>query len=502
MRSTTRALTASALAISLGATAFGTNVAAASPAHVSRNQIDDRIEAPSTPAEIRALLDSLDALPNGLSASRLVPRDAAEDRIAEKLDQRRVSPYVGNNIAVQAVDVATGETIYGHRTDAPLLGASNMKIVTAMNVLEALGPDHRFVTKVTSESKGQLSLVAGGDPLLTAKDVTKLATQTAQYVKDNDLLPDVVTPDPYRPTTCVAKARSKRLGRTVMRRSTSTRPCPIVQPASYRPAIKMSLDTSMWPSPKEGPGYRSGYVPYVVRPVSPLGFLWSYTSGPSYDVGQTFVKGLADNGVKATFEGWQKSDANAQAVTEFKSQPLSEAVRVMLLVSENNIAEMLYRHTAAAAGLRPTWKNSRKAAMDSLEKLGIDTEGLALTSGSGVARTDRLTTKSLTQLLNIAADKDRTEFKPVYYGKGLPTAGYTGTLNGRFSTNASVCARGKVFAKTGTLFDTIGLSGLTTGASGRLISFSILINDRPQQYSPSDARNVADALAATVNGCN
>jgi len=58
-----------------------------------------------------------------------------------------------------------------------------------------------------------------------------------------------------------------------------------------------------------------------------------------------------------------------------------------------------------------------------------------------------------------------------------------------------------VFAKTGTLFDTIGLSGYTRGADGELKVFSALVNDRPQRYSPLSTRQAVDGLVATVNGC-
>ncbi|MEI6624382.1 MAG: D-alanyl-D-alanine carboxypeptidase, partial [Actinomycetes bacterium] len=96
------------------------------------------------------------------------------------------------------------------------------------------------------------------------------------------------------------------------------------------------------------------------------------------------------------------------------------------------------------------------------------------------------------------------ELEAIYYGGGLPLAGVSGTLaasNGRFTTKPTVCALGKISAKTGTLFDTIGLSGLTVGTDGRLKAFSILVNSRPQSYSPLATRKQVDRLAATVNGC-
>ena len=61
--------------------------------------------------------------------------------------------------------------------------------------------------------------------------------------------------------------------------------------------------------------------------------------------------------------------------------------------------------------------------------------------------------------------------------------------------------RGLLRAKTGTLFDTIGLSGLAVGKDGRLKAFSYLVNSRPQKVSPLTTRRNVDKLAATVTGC-
>ena len=126
-------------------------------------------------------------------------------------------------------------------------------------------------------------------------------------------------------------------------------------------------------------------------------------------------------------------------------------------------------------------------------------------SGSGVSRLDRLTPLALTTVLQRVANATAyPELASVYYGGGLPLAGRSGTLSsgaGRFNTNPTRCAAGRLRAKTGTLFDTIGLSGLAIGSDGRLKAFSILVNSRPQKYSPLSTRRNVDRMAATVTGC-
>ena len=86
----------------------------------------------------------------------------------------------------------------------------------------------------------------------------------------------------------------------------------------------------------------------------------------------------------------------------------------------------------------------------------------------------------------------------------MPVAGRTGTLDdryGRFTTKQARCAAGAVKAKTGTLFDTIGLSGVAATATGGERIFSILVNDRPQRFSALSTRQAVDGLTATITGC-
>ncbi|MFM8896197.1 MAG: D-alanyl-D-alanine carboxypeptidase [Actinomycetales bacterium] len=95
-------------------------------------------------------------------------------------------------------------------------------------------------------------------------------------------------------------------------------------------------------------------------------------------------------------------------------------------------------------------------------------------------------------------------FTAMYGPRAMPIAGRSGTLDdryGRYTTKPSRCARGKIRAKTGTLFDTIGLTGVTTARDGQEKAFAILVNHRPQRVSRLTTRRAVDALAATINCC-
>lgn len=426
----------------------------------------------------------------------LVDSASANARITQLLPKRSTYKSVGKNFAANVVDINTGAQLWSKRSTAGLLPASNMKIVTAVTALRAMGPDKQFTTRVVSLGRGKVAIIGGGDATLSKNALVSLARDTAAVINSReDLLPAVTTPAPYRPTTCIRKGKRVK--------STKKKPCPIVTPASRR-LVKVYVDDSLYPIPTRPSGWRSGYEPYVVRPVRPLGIDGSYTMDSSASAASYFGSALKNYGLTGKFAG-RAATADAEQVSTYSGAKLSDQVKYMLQVSENNVAEMLFRNTAIARGLTPTWGNSKRAATDILTELGVPLTSVALKSGSGVSRKDRLTPIALTTILQRVADRSTyPELEPIYYGGGMPLAGRSGTLSsgtGRYITNPTKCAAGKLRAKTGTLFDTVALSGLATGADGQLKAFSVLVNSRPQRYSPLATRRNVDRMAATVTGC-
>ena len=72
------------------------------------------------------------------------------------------------------VDAGSGQEVWDHAAATTLMPASNMKLATATAALTVLGPDHRFTTKAVY-GDGTLTLVGGGDRVLTTADLTTLA---------------------------------------------------------------------------------------------------------------------------------------------------------------------------------------------------------------------------------------------------------------------------------------------------------------------------------------
>jgi D-alanyl-D-alanine carboxypeptidase/D-alanyl-D-alanine-endopeptidase (penicillin-binding protein 4) len=174
----------------------------------------------------------------------------------------------------------------------------------------------------------------------------------------------------------------------------------------------------------------------------------------------------------------------------------------MLLISDNDIAEFMFRHSALKARHSATWAAAQATETATLKALGVDIRGWLIRDGSGLSRTARVTAHGLAELLRIAQSPAHPELASLK--AWLPVAGMSGTLSSayhRYDTSPTICARGRVFAKTGSLFDTIALAGYARGSDGRLKAFAVLLDVTGVRYSGLTIRRSVDRIAATVTGC-
>ena len=129
---------------------------------------------------------------------------------------------------------------------------------------------------------------------------------------------------------------------------------------------------------------------------------------------------------------------------------------------------------AAGAVLPPrqgTWANGAEEARLWLSERGIPVEGCVIDDGSGLSKENRLTALAVTELLRVMRERHGDSFLQT-----LAAAGQEGSLAKRLRGTA---AEGRVWGKTGYVLGTSALSGYVCAKSGRMIIFSILMNDVP-----------------------
>ncbi len=383
----------------------------------------------------------------------MVSTAVANTRISRVLASRTTSPILGSRFTMTVWDTAAARYVYRKRATASLRGASTTKILTSVGVLANLGPDHRFATTVRAGStSGEIVLVGGGDPLLTSANLRMLARSTAGAL-----------------------------------------------PAG---AVTVRADDSLFSSEGAARGWASGWVPSQVRPVGAFARDDRAIRDATADAGTYFASALRALGVRATYAGEALAEPGADTLATFSGHSVGEAVRHALMVSDNDTAEMLFRHIAVARGLPATWAGARKAQAATLAELRIPLDGVRIIDGSGLSLDGRLTAYALTSALNRALSPDHPELARLR--QWLPVAGRTGTLrasNKRFTTWPSRCAAGQIQAKTGTVADAIALAGYASGADGRTKIFVSIVNGRPTRYSRLTTRRAVDKAASSVTGC-
>ena len=411
--------------------------------------------APSAPGVLAAV---------GPGGARRPAADGAgaSAALAAALAPLLADPALGSVRTASVVEAATGRVLYEARPREAMTPASTIKIATAAAALAALGPEHRFRTTVApGTAPGQIVLVGGGDPSLTAKkkapagsggSLVALAADTAQALKAAG-------------TDSVSLGYDDTLFGTPGRHPIGVNPN--IAPISGLAADEGRPDDSV-----------SGPVDRV--------------EDPAGETARDFAALLKERGIKVTGQPAKARSADgAQPLATTLSTPLAGLVERMLTNSDNDIAEALARQTALASGQPATFEGAEKAVTARLAGLGVDVTGSRFADGSGLGRADRVSAGLLTSLLARAADPQRPELRPVL--TGLPVAGFTGTLRARNAGTSP--AAGLLRAKTGTLTGVNSLAGTVVDPSGRLLAFAFLSANGPDAAA---AEKGLDKLAAAV----
>jgi serine-type D-Ala-D-Ala carboxypeptidase/endopeptidase (penicillin-binding protein 4) len=188
-----------------------------------------------------------------------------------------------------------------------------------------------------------------------------------------------------------------------------------------------------------------------------------------------------------TFSGGVRegnADPDARLLATWKSQTLAETVRDINKFSNNVMARQLFLTLGAAAeGAPATTEKSVRVIGQWLADKGLAFPELVLENGAGLSRIERLSARSLGQLLLSAY---RSPLMPELIAS-LPLAAADGTMKKRVK-NAAVA--GRAHMKTGTLDDVRAIAGYVLDAQGRRLVVVFIVN-HPNAFS---AQAVQDAL--------
>jgi serine-type D-Ala-D-Ala carboxypeptidase/endopeptidase (penicillin-binding protein 4) len=184
-------------------------------------------------------------------------------------------------------------------------------------------------------------------------------------------------------------------------------------------------------------------------------------------------------------------------LAEHVSAPLVDDVTFTLKASQNLHAEMMLRELGHERGeitlplisTASTTAQGARVERQFLLNAGIDGDDFLFYDGSGLSSHDLVTPRATAQLLSFATKQ------PWFaaWKAALPVGGEDGTLASRFP---DAPLKDHVFAKTGTLGESRGLSGYVDCASGRQVIFSIFVDEHTPVGSAD--RVTMDKIVAAI----
>lgn len=162
--------------------------------------------------------------------------------------------------------------------------------------------------------------------------------------------------------------------------------------------------------------------------------------------------------------------AGAQPWVTDRSAPLYEIADPLQKWSRNGYAETLL-WTLSPPGAPASESAGLEVLRDTLTSLGVDPELYRAFDGSGLSRYDMVSAEALVSLL-AAIWNDPSLVGP--YRSALPVAGTAGSLANQMKGTG---AEGRVWAKTGSMFNIRSVSGYVLTADNEPLAFSFLANN-------------------------
>jgi D-alanyl-D-alanine carboxypeptidase/D-alanyl-D-alanine-endopeptidase (penicillin-binding protein 4) len=373
------------------------------------------------------------------AASRLATRVAAAFRGSSV-------PHIDYRISVAGVGRISNEA---NRASAP---ASNQKLFTTVTLLDMVGPEFRYVTKVSGTSSiaangtlaGDLVLTGSGDPTLSIADLhsfaKRLHAKGLRHVAGRLIVDD----SRYSHVTRVAGWKHKFV------------------PEETGTVDAFSVNDNEW----------RGGTSFELDPTIDNAALWRHELKKSHIsvAGKTTIA---------------RAPSLLKRLATHHSPDLAAIVDNTLTNSVNFYAEMMLREAGAQLSGHGSPASGIAAEHAVAQQLGLPLG--TVHDGSGLSYTDRETPATIMRWLG--AIKSLPFFDTVY--DALPVSCLTGTLEHRL---CGPNVFGKVHAKTGSIDHVAALSGYTRTKAGHNVTFSFLLSG----FKDRNFSRVLDHLDAAV----
>lgn len=370
------------------------------------------------------------------------PGDIPAEIILSLIETHRLTAA---HVGVVVKSMRTGDIILEYNIDRYFIPASNIKLLTTFAALDVLGPDFRFRTEVyvregAIPNQGVLAsdiLIKGyGDPTMGSRAIAQALAQTMDVT--------TISGDLY-------------------------------------------LDLSYFDDIYFGPGWTWDWRHYYIAALAfrmtrsapealRLQEFSPYSSKIYLNtVGEQIRRGFAAQGI--TIHGDLRSGRLGpgwRLAATLYSLPLSRLLRVMNSVSDNFIADQLFKKLGAARhGEGSFLMGSAVVRKTVAQSVGVT--GLHIADGSGLSRLNLITPSQLLAVLVYAFQHPSLQGENVYSFEELKAIFLAG--DNLFTQMLPVHSREPlVYAKTGTLANVVTLSGYLLTEDRDVLAFVIFIN--------------------------
>lgn len=420
----------------------------------------------------------------------------------------------------------SGSAIKSHQPHLPLNPASNSKLATASFALGVLGPDYVFETSIKQDNTGNLYVVGGFDPSLSAQDLLHMAQQLkakgfeqiqGDLVLDNSRLVGDRNPAHFeefgdQDWDYLARPEALSVDKNLVQIEVlpNSQPGLPAQLKASQSAFQLLCNVT---TREAGQPFKIGcdeqdVAGVLVRNSNNQAIIdvWGdiaadYNKGkklvmkspdPNASFGDRMAWALREAGIQFTGNIRSGETPNdATTLHTHQSKPLGELVKVSVATSNAFDHEMY--SLAAASALSPDGKTSIFGAMNQLNHFlekELHLSDFHMNNASGIGEANLLSGQNMVDLLRNAKANPRYSVLL----DSLAQPGERGTLRTRMLNTP---AEGRLHAKTGTLKSSVALSGYVRTDQGAERAFSCLINDYKQ--GRSGARATLDALGIILS---
>ncbi|MFM8526138.1 MAG: D-alanyl-D-alanine carboxypeptidase/D-alanyl-D-alanine-endopeptidase [Cyanobacteriota bacterium] len=345
--------------------------------------------------------------------------------------QQTLQGLVGGESPVWSVTVAEpgGRLLADLNGTMPRIPASNQKLVSTAFALDRLGPDHRLTTQLWRLPDGTLRVVGQGDPDFSIPELRQLAGAMLAS------LPAASG------SSVLSSTASDSFTSGVLRRELAEEPRSLWWPTGWHPQDRYEA-----------------YGAPITRLALTSNALDQAVADPLARFQRLLTRTLNRPGTSVRVVPIAAQDPlprQAQLLLEHPSAPMHRLLSLANTESHNFTAEVLLRQ----ASQRWDGREAAAAVSQWLAEQGLPMQGVQVVDGSGLDRSNRVTSRFLAALLL------RMDHHP--YGRdylaSMAIAGERGTLRHLF---VGTPLQGHFRGKTGTITGVRAISGLLETTDG------------------------------------